>query len=273
MDYTGITNAENIEPFYLSGNIPVIRVPGIAQKTTITITITRNDGDITEIKEDYYPHIDNTILISLQQLVHRYLENPIDKTHINTNTIQQQPLGVALVEINAGQTPLVSFRAIKGVTLVERFVASENFFRYNWLTIQPQTRLVGLHDIIALTFFSLGPTEVIVRHSYSVDNGSNFTIDDHSLAILPHPNMLFNIFTTYSHLLAICPPSPPDLTHGSITFFFRSLQQFFLSWGFRVVLKQSHFPFKKNFLFENSMAGIDAITFTGEEKQFSRHEL
>lgn len=269
-----ITPISLLEPTYLSGNIPVIRIPSaVAMDLEIIFEIAGTE-EIT-LTERYESLDGEYVYLALKDLVHRELNSSLEIMQLGTPVphvyVYDQKEAYGKITILESETELASFYVVKGTLGIDKFVNSDQFFIRNLLTVAPQVRYVNANEPIFINYYSEEAYNFKAR-VYQIKDGPGYTTSD--LVLITKPYALHTIRTSWNDLVALF-----DLhdTTDPIVFFEIFAQNLYTvgkrSYPLRFMLKEVTEHDTEFYAFENSLGGIDSISFAGPKIERTLHEF
>lgn len=232
-----------------SRNFPVLTV----EAEGVTAIVLKKAAEVV-LNELYYPDDTGIFTIDLADLLTSLLT-----IEIPTTTLQEQSGAVSQFTLSIGETDY-TFTVLKGGVKdgVADMVA---FVGENLLTWQPQVKKVKIDDQEFITFYAAEASLVWAKAWFlnnqvitvgSMVGGKCYTID-----------------TTFNRLRSLFLPGYlPQMIDVWI-----EDRNNVKTWVQRYQLTDDHHEFDDLFLFENSLAGLDTIRFTGLRQERDEHEL
>lgn len=242
------------EPPALSfvGNLPDIighSDDTVAENFSISI-----DGSII-LEETYVPDSQGRITIRIRELLDDHLSLAIP-----VGNLYEQLDAVKDVECLLGSEP-IDFRIIKG-GVDRQALNSSDFMAANWLTWQPQSKIVKYRDPEWLSYYPLQNVNVRVKGYFQ--GGTDQTVTKHTLTA----DSLYTINVNFQQVRSFFVDQPlyfdiwVENTGGTP-----------LTYTQRYVLTDEVYDYDDLFVFENSLGGIDTVRFTGQKELLNKSQF
>ncbi|MBC7382838.1 MAG: hypothetical protein H7296_07550 [Bacteroidia bacterium] len=229
----------------LSGNLPDVLITS-ADKITTELLI----NGATVLVEEYYPDSDGKIIIELKDLINSLLYATLPPPTLSIFT-QQKANANCVLKINNTEAS-ISFRVVKG-GLDSQLFNTVQWLQTNFLTWQPQVKMVKYYDPEWLTYYAVeGGLKVMVKGYFA--NNTSQIIELVALTFQQTQSITTNPGTIQSKFAQTI--IGYDIWVASATVKYSFTQRYLIVDNYQ---EHDHL-----FVFENNLAGIDTIRFTGD---------
>jgi|GEM_PF-2160477 len=198
------------------------------------------------LEEIYAPDASGEINIRLKEVIDGLLS-----VQVPTADVYLQASAFADFTVTLNNVQNIIFRVIKGGVDAE-IIDVDLFTKSNFLTWQPQQKVVKFHDPEWLTYYSKNAS-VLKAKAYYAESTEIIT-----LAALPD-GALTSVNVNYGHLISLFTSQP---LYVDIWVELADVRTSFIQ---RYILSIEEFEFEDIFVFENSLGGVDSIRMTGEK--------
>lgn len=230
----------------LLGNLKSFK---ISSSSPVTFKLMLSGGRRTIIEEEYTPDANDVVEISVKGVIAQFLSISLPTTNVYSQDNAHDSFSAYVNNTLAGTFTVIDcgVRKISGTV--------ENFLKANWLTWQPQTKLVRWNQPEYLTYYHTVAS--VVKAKFYTLNGQAETVTISSASAGTYKS--YNV--ELAHLFSLSSYDADEL-NGVVDVWVQTTGGTRLSYIQRFVFtpdtRNEHY-----FLSTNSLGGIDTFCFTG----------
>ena len=204
-------------------------------------------GEVVIIDESYSPNAQGRVVVDIKDVVGNFLTISIHSTNIYEQTSIAKTFTVEIDELDP-----VEFTVVRaGVDNLAETAA--NFLLTNWLTWQPQSKIVSYHQPEWLTYYA--PAAAVVKIKFYLKDDSTAVITLHS----PAAGTCYSYNVQFANIMTL----QEGEKYGYYDIWVENTSAERISYIQRYIYKENDTT-DEHFVFENSLGGIDTAVMSGE---------